>query len=180
MRRSRWNWRWRADSGLTLPNPRVGAVLVRGGKDHRRGLSSTRGRAPCRSPCRRRREKAGAFRRRRDPLRHAGTLFDPGPHAALHGVDLAAKKSRASFCRDRSEPGPRGRGRCGCCARAGVEVSSGLLADEATALNRDFNWWIVHRRPWVVAKIALSLDGRIVTPPRTHACRPLADFPRRA
>jgi diaminohydroxyphosphoribosylaminopyrimidine deaminase/5-amino-6-(5-phosphoribosylamino)uracil reductase len=48
---------------------------------------------------------------------------------------------------------------------AGVEVSSGLLVDEATALNRDFNWWIIRRRPWVVAKIALSLDGRIVTPP---------------
>jgi diaminohydroxyphosphoribosylaminopyrimidine deaminase/5-amino-6-(5-phosphoribosylamino)uracil reductase len=47
---------------------------------------------------------------------------------------------------------------------AGVEVSAGLLAGEATALNRDFNWWIVRRRPWVVAKIALSLDGRIVTP----------------
>jgi diaminohydroxyphosphoribosylaminopyrimidine deaminase/5-amino-6-(5-phosphoribosylamino)uracil reductase len=47
---------------------------------------------------------------------------------------------------------------------AGVEVSSGLLAEEASALNRDFNWWIVRRRPWVVAKIALSLDGRIVTP----------------
>jgi diaminohydroxyphosphoribosylaminopyrimidine deaminase/5-amino-6-(5-phosphoribosylamino)uracil reductase len=38
------------------------------------------------------------------------------------------------------------------------------MADEATALNRDFNWWIVCHRPWVVAKIALSLDGRIVTP----------------
>jgi diaminohydroxyphosphoribosylaminopyrimidine deaminase/5-amino-6-(5-phosphoribosylamino)uracil reductase len=47
---------------------------------------------------------------------------------------------------------------------AGVEVSSGLLAEEAAALNRDFNWWIVRRRPWVVAKIALSLDGRIVAP----------------
>lgn len=50
--------------------------------------------------------------------------------------------------------------------RAGVEISSGLLADEAATLNRDFNWWIVKRRPWVVAKIALSLDGRIITPPR--------------
>ena len=44
-------------------------------------------------------------------------------------------------------------------------VSSGLLADEAAALNRDFNWSIVQRRPWVVAKIALSLDGKITTPP---------------
>jgi diaminohydroxyphosphoribosylaminopyrimidine deaminase/5-amino-6-(5-phosphoribosylamino)uracil reductase len=46
-----------------------------------------------------------------------------------------------------------------------VKVSSGLLADEAATLNRDFNWSIVRRRPWVVAKIALSLDGKITTPP---------------
>ena len=50
--------------------------------------------------------------------------------------------------------------------KAGVEVSHGLLAEEAAALNRDFNWYIINRRPWVVAKIALSLDGKIVTPPR--------------
>ncbi len=48
---------------------------------------------------------------------------------------------------------------------AGIHVAQGLLAREAAALNRDFNWWIVHKRPWVVAKIALSLDGRITTPP---------------
>jgi diaminohydroxyphosphoribosylaminopyrimidine deaminase/5-amino-6-(5-phosphoribosylamino)uracil reductase len=49
--------------------------------------------------------------------------------------------------------------------KAGVEVSHGLLAKEASELNCDFNWYITKRRPWVVAKIALSLDGRITTPP---------------
>ena len=132
-------------------------------KNHRRGLSPTRGRAPRRSPRRGRREKTRASRRRRDPLRHAGTLLDPRPHAALHRLDRARKNRARRFRRDRSQSGPRRRGRA-VAAPAGVEVSSGLLAEEAAALNRDFNWWIVRRRPWVVAKIALSLDGRIVTP----------------
>jgi len=49
--------------------------------------------------------------------------------------------------------------------KAGVVVSHCLLAKEAAELNRDFNWYITKKRPWVVAKIALSLDGRITTPP---------------
>jgi diaminohydroxyphosphoribosylaminopyrimidine deaminase/5-amino-6-(5-phosphoribosylamino)uracil reductase len=46
---------------------------------------------------------------------------------------------------------------------AGVEVASGVLADEAELLNEAF--FGVHRngRPWVVAKIAQTLDGRIAT-----------------
>ena len=64
-----------------------------------------------------------------------------------------------------TDPNPAHAGRASRLLRAaGIQVASGLLADEATALNRDFNWWIVHHRPWVVAKIALSLDGRITTP----------------
>ncbi|HEY8966817.1 MAG TPA: bifunctional diaminohydroxyphosphoribosylaminopyrimidine deaminase/5-amino-6-(5-phosphoribosylamino)uracil reductase RibD, partial [Candidatus Methylacidiphilales bacterium] len=45
--------------------------------------------------------------------------------------------------------------------KAGIEVAQGLLAKESAALNRAFNKWIVARRPWVTAKIALALDGSI-------------------
>ena len=65
-----------------------------------------------------------------------------------------------------TDPNPAHAGAAAKLLRAaGVKVSQGLLAKEAAALNRDFNWWIVKKRPWVVAKIALSLDGRITTPP---------------
>jgi len=47
--------------------------------------------------------------------------------------------------------------------RAGIEVSHGVLADEAARLNEVFNHWIVHRTPFVTVKAAMTLDGKIAT-----------------
>ncbi len=44
---------------------------------------------------------------------------------------------------------------------AGVEVTVGLLADEATKLNEKFICWHKDQRPFVHLKLAMSLDGRI-------------------
>jgi diaminohydroxyphosphoribosylaminopyrimidine deaminase/5-amino-6-(5-phosphoribosylamino)uracil reductase len=44
---------------------------------------------------------------------------------------------------------------------AGVEVTVGILADEATALNEKFICWHKKKRPFVHLKLAMSLDGRI-------------------
>ena len=82
-------------------------------------------------------------------------------------TDLILREKIARVVFAATDPNPAHAGAAMRLLRAaGVEVSCGLFADEATALNRDFNWWIVRCRPWVVAKIALSLDGRITTPPR--------------
>ena len=43
----------------------------------------------------------------------------------------------------------------------GIEVEQGLLADELTHLNEAFNCWITTGRPFVTAKIAQTLDGKI-------------------
>ena len=43
----------------------------------------------------------------------------------------------------------------------GIEVKGGLLADELTHLNEAFNCWITTGRPFVTAKIAQTLDGKI-------------------
>lgn len=45
----------------------------------------------------------------------------------------------------------------------GIDVEVGLLGDESVALNEAFNHYIVHRRPFVTLKTALTLDGRIAT-----------------
>jgi diaminohydroxyphosphoribosylaminopyrimidine deaminase/5-amino-6-(5-phosphoribosylamino)uracil reductase len=47
--------------------------------------------------------------------------------------------------------------------RAGLEVSTGLLAEEAAEMNAAFRHWIVHRRPLVTVKAGMSLDGKIAT-----------------
>ncbi len=50
---------------------------------------------------------------------------------------------------------------------AGVEVRVGVLEAECRRLNEHFFWWITRRRPWVVLKMAMSLDGRIALPDGT-------------
>ena len=44
---------------------------------------------------------------------------------------------------------------------AGIEVVTGILADEASKLNEKFICWHTKQRPFVHLKLAMSLDGRI-------------------
>ena len=44
---------------------------------------------------------------------------------------------------------------------AGIEIVTGLLADEASKLNEKFICWHKKQRPFVHLKLAMSLDGRI-------------------
>jgi diaminohydroxyphosphoribosylaminopyrimidine deaminase/5-amino-6-(5-phosphoribosylamino)uracil reductase len=153
----------RLGSGLTLPNPRVGAVLVRGGDIIGEGYHKKAGAAHAEV-------NAVVDAKRRGHAVAGATLYVTLEPCSTHGrtppcteLILREKISRVVFAA--TDPNPAHAGAATKLLRAaGVEVSSGLLADEATALNRDFNWWIVKKRPWVVAKIALSLDGRITTP----------------
>ncbi len=47
--------------------------------------------------------------------------------------------------------------------RAGVDVTTGILADEAARQNEKFICWHRKQRPFVHLKMAVSLDGRIST-----------------
>jgi diaminohydroxyphosphoribosylaminopyrimidine deaminase/5-amino-6-(5-phosphoribosylamino)uracil reductase len=46
---------------------------------------------------------------------------------------------------------------------AGIEVVSGILAQECQDLNLIFNHWITRQEPMFAAKAAVTLDGRIAT-----------------
>jgi diaminohydroxyphosphoribosylaminopyrimidine deaminase/5-amino-6-(5-phosphoribosylamino)uracil reductase len=154
----------RLGAGLTLPNPRVGAVLVRAGRIISEGYHRRAGSAHAEV-------NAVADAEKRGHVVEGATLYvtlEPcstqGRTPPCTGLILRKKIKRVVFAA--TDPNPAHAGVATKLLRAaGVVVSSGLLAEEATALNRDFNWWIVRKKPWVVAKIALSLDGRIVTPP---------------
>ena len=48
---------------------------------------------------------------------------------------------------------------------AGIQVTVGLCESEARRLNEGFARWIQHHRPFVLMKVAMTLDARIAPPP---------------
>ncbi|MGD0859582.1 MAG: bifunctional diaminohydroxyphosphoribosylaminopyrimidine deaminase/5-amino-6-(5-phosphoribosylamino)uracil reductase RibD [Terracidiphilus sp.] len=74
--------------------------------------------------------------------RVVAATIDPNPAVAGHGMD----RLRA----------------------AGIEVALGVCQAEARRLNEGFARWSQHRRPLVLMKVAMTLDGRIAPPPGVH------------
>jgi diaminohydroxyphosphoribosylaminopyrimidine deaminase/5-amino-6-(5-phosphoribosylamino)uracil reductase len=54
---------------------------------------------------------------------------------------------------------------------AGLEVTVGVRQAEARRLNEGFARWSRHKRPLVLLKVAMTLDGRIAPPAGIHAAR---------
>jgi len=77
--------------------------------------------------------------------RVVAATIDPNPLVAGHGME----KLRA----------------------AGVEAIAGVCEPEARRLNEGFARWIQHRRPLVLMKVAMTLDGRIAPPAGQHLVR---------
>jgi diaminohydroxyphosphoribosylaminopyrimidine deaminase/5-amino-6-(5-phosphoribosylamino)uracil reductase len=148
-----------------LPNPRVGAVLVRGGKIIGAGFHLRAGTPHAEV-------HAVADAKRRGHRVEGATLYVTLEPCSTQGrtppcTDLIVREKIARVVFAATDPNPAHAGAAvRLLKKAGIKVSHGLLAREAAALNRDFNWYITTRGPWVVAKIALSLDGKIVTPPK--------------
>lgn len=154
----------RRGAGLTSPNPAVGAVLVRGGRLIGRGWHRRAGGPHAEV------EALADARRRRFTGRGA-TLYVTLEPCSTHGrtppcTDAIAAAGVRRVVYGAIDPNPRHRGRARrILARHGIAVTGGVLGDECTALNRAFGRWIASGRPWVIAKIAMSADGRIAPPP---------------
>jgi diaminohydroxyphosphoribosylaminopyrimidine deaminase/5-amino-6-(5-phosphoribosylamino)uracil reductase len=54
---------------------------------------------------------------------------------------------------------------------AGLQTAIGVCEVEARRINEGFARWIQHKRPFVLMKVAMTLDGRIAPPPGVQAAR---------
>jgi len=145
--------------GHVSPNPMVGAVLVRGGVVIGQGWHHRAGQAHAEILA-----LAAA-----GPRARGATLFVTLEPCSTHGrtppcadAIIAAGIRRVVVAARDPNPAHCGRG-FAILRRAGLAVTTGLLADEAADLNQAFNHWITHGTPLVTVKAAMSLDGRIAT-----------------
>lgn len=144
--------------GTTSPNPMVGAIVVdddgvivgrgahrRAGGPHAEVFAL---------------EEAGEKARGAtlyctlEPCSHTGRTGPCAPRVADAGVRRVVVASR--------DPNPQVAGRgLDLLRQRGVEVSVGVLEEEAERLNRGFFSVMRRGRPYVTAKAGLSLDGRV-------------------
>lgn len=149
----------RRGEGYTRPNPLVGAVVVRDGKVIAEGYHAHYG-----GP------HAEVFAlERAGKLAHGADLYVNLEPCVHHGktppcVDRIIQAGVRRVIIATRDPNPLVDGKGVERLRAaGIEVVEGVLAGEAWALNEVFFHWIQKRTPFVVLKLALSLDGKIAS-----------------
>jgi diaminohydroxyphosphoribosylaminopyrimidine deaminase/5-amino-6-(5-phosphoribosylamino)uracil reductase len=149
----------RAAKGGTSPNPAVGAVVVRDGAIVGEGATQPGGRPHAETVAL---QAAGQAAR-------GAALYVTLEPCAHHGrtppcveAVMAAGIAEVHLATLDPNPAVRGQGRARLEA-AGIRTFTGEGAQEARALNEDFARWITSGRPYVIAKFAASLDGRIAT-----------------
>jgi diaminohydroxyphosphoribosylaminopyrimidine deaminase / 5-amino-6-(5-phosphoribosylamino)uracil reductase len=145
--------------GYVEPNPMVGCVIVRDGAVVGEGWH----------------QKFGGPHAEIEALRVAGrsaqgaTAFVTLEPCCHHGKTppctdaLIAAGIRRLVCAQRdpfAEVSGRG---IAALEAAGIAVEVGLLADQARRLNAPYLKLVATGRPWVIAKWAMSLDGKIAT-----------------
>jgi diaminohydroxyphosphoribosylaminopyrimidine deaminase/5-amino-6-(5-phosphoribosylamino)uracil reductase len=145
--------------GFTSPNPMVGAVVVKGGQVVGRGYHQEVG----------------------------------GPHAEVNAIDAAGKLAKGATlyvtlepCNHTGRTPPCTRkileagikrvvvamidpnrdvagGGAEYLAQQGIRITTGVCQEQAQKLNEAFVKFVHTRRPFVIAKCAATLDGRIAT-----------------
>lgn len=144
-------------AGRTSPNPLVGSVIVQGGEVVGEGFHKAAGEPHA---------EVNALRRAGERARGATlyTTLEPCAHTGRTPpcVDAIRQAGIARVVSAMRDPDPRTDGRGFRALRAaGVEVTLGTLEAEAKKLNQGFISRIAHGRPFVLVKLATTIDGRV-------------------
>ena len=144
----------------TRPNPRVGAMVVKGGKL----------------------QGAGFHRRAGEPHAEVMALRKAGVKAK--GADLyvtlepCSSHGRTPPCTDRivaagirkviygaGDVDRRNAGQADrILQRAKIGVTKGVLREECENLNEDYRHWTTRKTPWVILKLGMTMDGYLAVP----------------
>lgn len=154
--------------GFTSPNPPVGCVIARNGRLLGKGWHRKAG-----QPHAEREAIADVARRhgsKASRLLRGATLYVTLEPCSTHGRTppctdgiIAAGISRVVYAT--TDPDPRHQGNGASILRShGISVSTPILKKEADALLRPLAKRTRTGLPWVIAKAAISLDGRITRP----------------
>ena len=152
--------------GRTAPNPPVGAVIVKDGELLGKGWHRAAG-----QPHAEREALADAFQQHGEAAVRGATVYITLEPCSTHGRTppctqglIDAGVARVVYaCVDRN---PSHAGRADSLLKAaGIEVISGVCAEESERLLRPFFKVRESGLPWVIWKTAMSLDGRITRPP---------------
>jgi diaminohydroxyphosphoribosylaminopyrimidine deaminase / 5-amino-6-(5-phosphoribosylamino)uracil reductase len=144
--------------GTTYPNPIVGAVLVRDGEIVGEGWHERKGGPHAEIVAL---EAAGERAR-------GATLYVTMEPCAHHGstppcADAIVAAGVAKVLAGTLDPNPEAAGGLAVLRAAGVDVEN-LDSFEARAQNEGWRMWVAHGRPFVVLKLAVTLDGRVAIP----------------
>lgn len=154
----------RRSQGRTRPNPTVGAIIVKGNRVLGSGTTADGGRPHAEAVA----LKQATDRYGADAIRGAEMFvtLEPCAHQGQTPpcVDalIAAGISRVVCPLPDPDPRVAGRGLDKLRA-AGITVDVGLMADEARVVNAGFLSRVERGRPWLVLKLASTVDGRIAT-----------------
>jgi diaminohydroxyphosphoribosylaminopyrimidine deaminase / 5-amino-6-(5-phosphoribosylamino)uracil reductase len=149
-----------AQLGFTSPNPAVGCVIVRAGRIIGRGATAVGGRPHAETQA-----LAEAGQRARGATAYVS--LEPCAHRA-HTPACARALVDAGVARvviGCLDPYPPVRGRgVAILKAAGIATTRGVLDSECRRLNEGFITRVTRGRPFVIVKLAMSLDGRIAAP----------------
>ncbi len=146
--------------GMTSPNPMVGAVLVKNGKIIAEGFHKRPGtpHAEAIAIDRAGQEAANSsLYVTLEPCCHVDKRTPPCTKAILN-----ARIQKVFIAMKDPNPKVSGQG-INELKMYGVEVASGLLEDKAKRLNEAYIKYITTGKPFVILKVAMTLDGKIAT-----------------